>query len=183
MNKIITILLICIGFSQAALGETKKETSLGYISALGTFNFQKAAEYINDRDLGEFKSVFLNIYRAEQAQGKNEFKNLTFGPSVKLLDIEKVGNEIFFAKIVRALMGVSEDIIGQIEILPSQYLGEIEENERLHHSLVRSNMKLGSNQTTKIEIISMIPEGTQWKIILPENFKTMGNMVAQKLGL
>lgn len=82
---------------------------------------------------------------------------------------------------MKLVMGVATQVDLKVEFLPPVVLGEVPETPELVHVLVRTYTKLGDTKTSRVEVISMAPEGTAWKILLPEQLKTVGQVMLKQI--
>jgi hypothetical protein len=176
-NCTILILLLVAGTSVA---DTREAVVTKYVAAFGDYKFEEAGRLIRGSDLAHYKSNFSILFRAEAQTGKTDFLRAAFGDKATLDDALNASPEAVFAATMKVVMSAATRLDTKPEFLPPKILGEVSETPELVHVLVRSFVKLGDTTTSKVEVISMAPEGKTWKIILPEQLKAMGQIMLKQ---
>ena len=157
-----TVLLAAILLpSLAAAQTTPEEAAKAYFQALKTEGFEVAPRYIHPKELERFKSMLMPLFLVEGAD--TNLSTLFFGAPKTAAEITAMDPAEFmegFLSVVGAQVKEANVSLGDTEII-----GTVKEGD-ITHVLTRSTAGNADVKLTQVEVISMIPDGDSWKLLL-----------------
>ena len=178
MTRFLSYVLITIALlpSLAFAQETPEQAAVTYFNTLKSDGFEAAPRFIHPKELERFKSMLLPLFTAK---GSDEnLSTLFFGEKMTSSEISAMEPEDFmagFLSVVGAQMKSSKINLGETNVI-----GTVKEDE-IVHVLTRSSAGNEDFKLTKIEVISMIPDGSTWKLLLSGEMEGMAQALKSQL--
>jgi hypothetical protein len=170
--KLIAFCLIALGASVALAEDKPEEVAHTYIRGLADQRLTVVAETMHPAALDRFKQILVRIaemIEAAPADRKPPEKMVSalFGESG--LSTVKVDppNEVF----VRFMSNLTT-FVPQIREMTAgseyQVIGHVDEGN-MAHVVFRATLRRGKVEMTKMEVLSLKRDGTQWKVMLTDD--------------
>ena len=178
MTKFLSCVLISIALlpSFALAEETPEQAAVTYFNTLKSDGFEAAPRFIHPKELERFKSMLLPLFTVK---GSDEnLSTLFFGEEMTSSEISAMEPQDFmagFLSVVGAQMKSSKINLGETNVI-----GTVREGETVH-VLTRNSAGNEDFKLTKVEVISMIPDGDTWKLLLSGEMEGMAQALKSQL--
>ena len=148
-----------------------------YFLSMRDKGFASGVDFMHPRALADFKAMLLPVFDAEAESGKRELLNATFGTQATIDDVRSSKPSDFmkaFMNVVAAAGGAN------IQFRKIEILGSIREGETVH---VLSRMTVGAGELaiTMMEVISFIPHGDSWAMLLNGEMEGMAKALKARI--
>jgi len=182
MRRAIGALCVTL-WAATAYAADPQAAAMDYITALSQQDFAHAVKLIRASDLVEYKKTFDELFSAEAAAGKKDLLVAAFGPDAKLSDALNAKPDEVFIATMNVVMGAVKTANMKLAVEPAKYLGKVSEDAHLVHVLVRTYAKLGDSVTSRVEVVTTVAEGSDWKVVLPDQLKAIGQVMRRQMAL
>jgi len=178
MTKFLAIVLSTFSllFGAAQAQETPEQVATTYFETLKSDGIEAAPRFIHPKELERFKSMLLPLFTA--GGSTDNLSTLFFGEKKTPEEISAMAPSDFmsgFLSLAGAQLKSSNINLDKITVI-----GKINEGETVH-VLIRSSTGNDTFKLTKVEVISMIPDGNNWKLLLFGEMEEMVQVIKSQL--
>jgi hypothetical protein len=151
------------------------EAATAYLNALKDGGFSAAPAYLHPEALERFKNLVLPAFDAEGARGARNLLNATFGREASLSAARSADPADFMGRFARVVSARDPNAAPRFGALTA--IGVVPEGERLH-VLVRLGAGSGADAPERLEVVSLLPYGTGWKVLLDGRLEAIAGSLA-----
>ena len=151
------------------------EVATAYLNALKQGGFSVAPEYLHPEALERFKDQVMPALDAESARGNRSLLNATFGRDATLAAAKSADPADFMRRFVRVVSARDPNVAPNFGALTA--LGVIPEGDRLH-VLMRLGAGIGPYAPERLEVVSLLPYGSGWKVLLDGRLEGIAGSLA-----
>ena len=178
MTKFLSYVLIAIAFvpSLAFAQKTPEQVAVTYFDTLKSDGLETAPSFIHPKELERFKSMLLPLFTMNDSD--ENLSILFFGEKKSPSEISAMKPADFMAGFLSVLgtqMKSSKINLGETNVI-----GSVKEGETVH-VLARNSAGNQDFKMTKVEVISMIPDGDTWKLLLSGEIEGMAQALKSQL--
>jgi hypothetical protein len=157
------------------LAKAATEAATAYLNGLNGDGFGAAPAHLHPEALERFKTLVMPAFDAERARGTRSLLNATFGRDASFATARSADPADFMARFVRVVSARDPDAAPQFGSMTA--LGVMAEGERLH-VLVRLGAGIGPDAFERLEVVSLLPYGTGWKVLLDGRLEGIASSLA-----
>lgn len=157
-----------------------EDAATAYLNALKAQGFTAAPAYLHPDAMARFKALVMPALKDEQSRGTRTLLNVTFGREASYATAMAADPKDFLARFSRLISAREPDAVPRFSSLTP--IGVMPEGEQLH-VLVRLNQGssaggAGSEPIERIEVVSLRPQGKDWKVMLDSRLQDLGRSLA-----
>ena len=164
-------------FSLQVAADTPSQLIQNYYSHLEKGEFVEAATYIDPAQIKLFRES-IGWYKSLPEPEKNELLKAFFGPGATEGSVDALTDAEFFS----TFLAMSLNMMKNINIAGIEILGSVEEGEDVLHFVSRTSVEVEQESIPTLEVISLRKgEDDQWRILLSEEVKGLGNQMRRAI--
>jgi len=162
----------------AATTKTATETATAYLTALKDKGFAAAPAWLHPSALARFKELVMPRLKDEQARGTRTLLNATFGRDASYPLAAAADPADFLTRFARLISAREPEAAPRFSALAP--IGVLREGEQLH-VLIRLTQGSGATAVERVEVVSLLPLGPDWKVDLDGRLQTLASTLAGTL--
>jgi hypothetical protein len=152
------------------------EVAAAYLNALKGQGFVAAPTYLHPDAMARFKTLVMPGLKDEQVRGNRNLLNATFGRDASFATAAAADPADFLSRFARLIAAREPDAAPRFGSLTP--IGVVREGEQLHVLVRLSQSGSGPEAVERIEVVSLLPQGKDWKVALDSRLQDLG----RKLG-
>lgn len=156
------------------------EAVTGYLNDLKSGGFGAAPSHLHPVALERFKSLVMPAFEAERRRGSRRLLNATFGRDSNFVVVQASDPADFMGRFVRVITAREPDAAPSFSQLEA--LGVVREEDQLH-VLIRLGTGSGSDLVERVEVLSVLPLGSEWKVLLDGRLEDVAQSLANRSSL
>lgn len=147
-----------------------------YFQAIQSQGFTVAPRYIHPKEQERFKSMFLPLFELEGA-GPNLSKAL-FGQTKTVAEIKAMKPQAFMESVLKLMAEPMKK--AQMELGQATIVGTVKEGSVVH-VVVRASTGNAGARITRMSVVSLMPEGNSWKLMLTGSIEGLAQAFKARL--
>lgn len=151
------------------------QSAIAYLNALRDGGFSAAPSLLHPQALERFKALVLPAFDAERARGTRNLLNATFGRDADYAVVSAADPTELMSRFARLISAREPDASPQFSELT--LVGVVREGKQLH-VLTR----LGGGGAERLEVVSLLPNGDGWKVLLDGRLEAIAGQLAGRFG-
>lgn len=181
MTKYIinSIIILFISLSEQAIAKSALETAQDFYNLVKQEDYSDAASYYDPDTLREFRQL-LSFESAITDNNKKIYFRAFFDPDLTDKSIKSLSDSEYFASFWRGVL-TSGRFSQSINYQNVEILGEINEKENLAHVVIRNWIALGGDKFETVEVISFNRIGSEWKIRMSGQLKSIAILLRKEV--
>jgi len=153
--------------------------------AMAAMKEDRMSDFARTMHPGELKKLQdLMVSAAIEAENKGQAKQLlVLFPGTKSVDdLKKMSGEDFFASFFQGITRLRPEFKQVLGGSEATILGKVPEGTETMHVLCRMTMTINGIKVSKVDVISLRKEGSQWGMVLNAEFEGMAKMLKSRFG-
>jgi len=150
----------------------------GYLTALKEKGFAAAPAWLHPAALARFKDLVMPRLKDEQARGTRTLLNATFGRDAGYPVAAAADPTAFLTRFARLISAREPDAAPRFSALTP--IGVLREGEQLH-VLLRLTQGSGPEAAERIEVVSLLPQDKEWKVLLDGRLQTLASALGSPI--
>lgn len=156
---------------------TPEQVTLQYFQAIQSQGFAVAPRYIHPQEQARFKAMLLPLFELKEA-GPNLSKAL-FGQAKTVAEIQAMEPQAFMESVLKVMGAHMRQ--AQMELGEMAIIGTVKEGA-IVHVVVRASTGNADTRVTRMSVVSLMPEGDGWKLMLTGSMEGLAQAFKARLG-
>lgn len=176
----LTLILLSLPFLQAAGPKTAEEAALAYFEALKADDMEKLTSLMDENDIAKFKEAMApGMIRAmREPRGRSSISLMMEIEEAE--DLNKMSSATFFQKFFRSMIGSTPGFMEALSRSTIKPIGTVKEGPNIH-VITRSTMNLDGVEVSKLDIITVVQHGDQFKVLISGEMQNMARLMKHRL--
>jgi len=185
-SKFILFALLIIAFAIGGCNQTEQNFDAQIAiaesgnQAMTSSDWDAYGKLMHPDALAEFKShlmpIIENLPKINNSDTINLFGHMYVVDSLKAKDDTK-----FFTEFLGIIFSLSPDLATTFSTMKNESVGAILEGDNTIHALFRTDMKISGREVTEMNVVTLLKDGTEWKLDLSYKLEGILMMVKSTL--
>lgn len=185
---IAVLVLLILSCVSVALGQAPRDdaavlkVAADSMEAVRKSDWQKFASFMHPEALREFQETLGSALRAVEPDS-GEWKQVLklFGNPKDVRTLLDLPPDQFFMRFLQGVMKSAPQVRRILSGTDFQMIGTVYEKDGTAHVVYRGKMKVEDAGFSKVDVISLKPDGDTWRLLLTGDFKAMGESLRKAL--